>query len=433
VNREKGMNWRRVLKPPIRTIALAILGYGTLFSAIIFAFATNRPRLSMGEPTQIADQRASDLWFTDKGELVAVGQQNRTIWTRIWLPHEETSQKLAFEIPSTLGVPSYSLRTTPDKPPPPPVHAIPYAISEDGKRVAWSENRHIYSKFLEGPATQPQEFSVDSDIAALAFISDDSVAILDTNGRIRLGSLSSRQIIRERIINIDGATGLWARKGRLALTLFLSGDVIAVDLNALKAGPQSEIKTRSYSNLSNGVSVTIGEADQLAIGTSNNYVITPNSSMLSSSPFGTGAINDIAFYDNTSIIAGGDFPGIFLIRLEKGITPLKLSPIVGIQRLAVTADRIAFSTATSVSVAELHEGREFMADAGDSLKLAFWLVSLLGFTLSLIRDGQSRSTKNSSDLVPLASISKVDSELNSGNIILSQASLTETAKGAPRE
>jgi hypothetical protein len=356
--------------------------FGMLFSAGIYSLALGREsQLVADDPHPIDRSLPDDIWFSRDGRLIEVGHTARRVWVKEWTPssvdHPLNESKPLDFAEKFSADPRYSLQL---ERPQNMLKWVPYTFSVSATRYAWAWNGTLhFHELATASAISVAQLNRSEPVESLAFFSDSKVGVLYADGKLEFWNDRGEKEWYGG--TFDGLITLWGRGSRIALSAFReqAGDISVVD----PSGPRLEVS--SWLGLMDGTAATLSAKGQLAVGTKGGRVRVfspghPNASIA----VGATPIRALEFYDEATIVAGGDFSGLIQVDLASKASRV-LAAASPIHKLAVGLDRIAYAS-DYVYIAILHKERHFSSATVTLWKIVLPLASVIGLALALIRD-----------------------------------------------
>jgi WD40 repeat protein len=395
-----GLNnmWRLCSKQLFSVRALQCLGHAfmnrfrigvalTLMVAslciLIFYFFNNivqAPRIANINATKIS-KTPDRIWFTPQGQLVSAVVSNNSLQLEVFqasgLVSETLSDPSAMAIGICLGQKNENLQEDSSL-----QGSFPYAVSEDGKVLAFVCGGSLYSKQLPKSADGlPGRFVAELrkvPVASLAFFGD-TLAVIFSDGKLEVWSILQK---RAGIAGswLSSPWQPWPSHSLLGLSSFESGDVGSLRIFK-SAGIEAKFWRLPFSDGSalaqDSKNMVIGKNDGI-IYILNKDTNTQHAVFLPSSR----PVRAVALGEDDSVLAAGDFPDIFFIK-DNNVSSVVHVPS-GVTRLVAREGKIAYVSGDYLSVGQITYGLQLASSSTASVGIiAFAVLSILTSALLL--------------------------------------------------
>ncbi len=350
----------------------------------IFSFA--------GEP----NVEINDLWLTDNGDLLVVtdsesSQNKKLIVFRLEDDKIDVVRRVSIDLERTAKscgggdlLPSNERRV--------------YALSRDGRRIGVPVSNGVCVAPLdEGRAVRIE--AAKQPISSLGFLgtTGDALGVVFEDGlfniydvetqnkkpaRSRFGKgMKLRSVYADTLIGFYLTSG--SQVGRCACIRYSKQDRMTTFLS----NPSDRVSDFSYA--------VTGGCEKIAIGQSDgSIIISSTSDHISSAIFlSPGEVRSLAYSEEGSLFAGGNFSGIYV--LENGVLGARklLATAPDVKLLAVKSGNLIYAMRNRIFVAKLE--RQFRFTSAGILLISGLLVSfsVLTYTLFLSSRGVKRRTR----------------------------------------
>jgi hypothetical protein len=355
---------------------------------LYWALAGREEILVIDHPLPLDPSTPEDLWYMADGTLAAVGHERYEVWLKQWAPGSALPSVVRFDLASKFHVqPRYSLRVASGA----PGQWVPYAVSNDGKQIAWAWGGVLHIRATdavrapEHTLTLPQKLPIE----AVVFLKKTTVGVLDITGSFE--ELEVRGPEAKKVVSIPfaGKVTIWTRGPRLLISLFDTGDIYTADFSGRMAyNPVPGI-------YQNGNSLAVSPHGRIAVGTNDRTVVytipSKNASdSIDSQDVDVGAVTALGFYNDRELVVGGTGSGLYLMKtVPEKPEPINLGKSNNVRLLAIKGQQIAYASANSVKIGTLIKKTVTTENSSKAWSWTMAIISILGFTMAMLRDVRS--------------------------------------------
>jgi energy-coupling factor transporter ATP-binding protein EcfA2 len=319
----------------------------------------------------------SQLWFSDRGDLVGVAKQGSVVSIQPWLGGKPAETMTDIDLEDLRQqAEKYSKLPSPD------AQDMPFAVSRDMSSfvTAWrgvvifrdlttkATTRTTAVNFASDPnasRTDPndREFNLrppDAEIISLAFVGNGHLALLYKDGVLDIRSLQTRKVVSSLSDSEIAPATLFAFND---LLIAVSADQPRVNIYDIDRLGFGAIMKRTLMGGPKAISIDISEEKRIALanGTDEIVYIAPPDALTYNAP---GPVSAVSFYSGTQLLAGGEFNGIYLASANAELKQLTTEP-ARIRLLAGRGSDIAYA-ATDEYILLSYEGSRRLNNTGIS-------------------------------------------------------------------
>jgi hypothetical protein len=298
-----------------------------------------------------------------------------------------------------------------------PASQLLYAISDDGKMVAWFFNGEVsvgpIEKLTKDPESSPSlRIPFPGDLESLVLTNGGSlVSLLDTN--VELTTYRGIETPWSVTLN-PGDWRLSSRGPAIAAVNLKNGKtgLVTLDTKAFQSQDlsggnkvqwwQSNVRSGRWSSL-------FATGNLLVVGNSNGLItmteFPETSETRKSIPLPPGqSVMAITALDNGSLVAAGNFPGIYLIAKRRIAQQVAFAP-PGVRLIAAKGKYLAYATDREVVLMRRALTIRLTEDGKYWIGICFGLLGLLGFVRGCLTD---QAAPRAAPSLPLDRARRVD-------------------------
>lgn len=310
----------------------------------------------------------SELWFSEKGDLVGVGKQGHVVFIESWVGgtptrpiHIDLEDLWQDAEKSLRGGPSYGITERQN---------VSFAVSRDTstfvaawggilvvqdliKRMTTSLLLVERSKVVRTDVKDAGLRPADAKIVAVALGDRGRLALLWDDGLLEIRDIETRKVLQS-ITDVSPRPASLFISGRLlAVASVRQSQVDIYDLRALGFGSVTELPLRGDPK---DFSMAISDDERIAVadGTREIAYVAPPVKTTYRAP---GPVLAVSFYGRDQLLVGGNFGGIYLISASGESKQLTPAP-AGVRLLAGRGSDIAYADEDGYSLLSYQGTRE---------------------------------------------------------------------------